>query len=48
MVYNQVMVVPGRLGGALQSYFANRNEMMQRIERKDVQQLREEQGQAGE
>jgi hypothetical protein len=48
MVYNQVMVVPGRLGGAVQSYFANRNEMMQRIERKDVQQLREEQGQPGE
>ncbi len=48
MVYNQVRVVPGRLGGVLRSYFANRNEMMQRIERKDVQQLREEQDQPGE
>jgi len=48
MVYNQVVVVPGRLGGALQSYFANRNEMMQHLERQDVQQLREKQGQPGE
>jgi hypothetical protein len=48
MVYNQVRVVPGRLGDALQSYFGHRNEMMQRIENKDVQQLREEQGQPGE
>lgn len=37
MAYNQVLVVPARLGGALKSYFTNRRGMMQRIELEDVQ-----------
>jgi hypothetical protein len=42
MAYNQVAVVPARLGGALKSYFTNRSEMMRRIELEDVQRLRNE------
>jgi hypothetical protein len=42
MAYNQVVVVPARLGGALKSYFANRAEMMQRIDLQDAQRLRNE------
>jgi hypothetical protein len=45
VAYNQVAVVPGRLGSALKSYFTKRSEMMQRIELEDVKQLRGEQGQ---
>ena len=48
MAYNQVEVVPGKLGGELKSYFTHRSEMMQRIEREDVQQLRRERGQVGD
>ncbi len=39
MAYNQVFVVPARLGGALKSYFTNRGAMMQRIETEDVKRL---------
>ncbi len=39
MTYNQVFVVPARLGGALKSYFTNRSAMMQRIETEDVKTL---------
>ncbi len=39
MTYNQVFVVPARLGGALKSYFTNRSGMMQRIETEDVKSL---------
>jgi len=42
MAYNQVVVVPARLGGALKSYFTNRAGMMQRIELQDAQRLRNE------
>ena len=42
MAYNQVVVVPARLGSALKSYFTNRSGMMQRIELEDVQRLRNE------
>ncbi len=48
VAYNQVEVVPGRLGSELKSYFTNRGEMMQRIELEDVQQLLREQGQVGD
>lgn len=40
MAYNQVVVVPARVGGVLKSYFANRSGMMQHIELEDVQRLR--------
>ena len=42
MAYNQVVVVPARLGGALKSYFTNRRGMMQRIDLDDAQRLRNE------
>jgi len=42
MAYNQVVVVPVRLGGALKSYFTNRSGMMQRLELNDVERSREE------
>jgi hypothetical protein len=42
MAYNQVVVVPARLGSGLKSYFTNRSGMMQHIEHEDVQQLRDE------
>lgn len=43
MAYNQVAVVPRQLGNSLKTYFTHRSEMMQHIEREDVQQLRKEQ-----
>ena len=42
MAYNQVVVVPARLGSALKSYFTNRRGMMQRIELEDVQRMSNE------
>lgn len=48
VAYNQVEVVPRRLGKKLKSYFTNRSEMMQGIELEDVQKLRREQDQAGD
>ncbi len=36
MAYNQVFVVPARIGTALKSYFLNRGAMMQYIETEDV------------
>jgi hypothetical protein len=43
MAYNQVVVVPARLGGALKSYFTNRSGMMMRLDLQDVRQMRGEQ-----
>jgi hypothetical protein len=40
MAYNQFVVVPARMGGAVRSYFANRRGMMERIEEQDVNQMR--------
>jgi hypothetical protein len=42
MAYNQVIVVPARLGSALKSYFTDRSGMMTRIGLEDVQRLRNE------
>jgi hypothetical protein len=42
MAYNQVVVVPVRLGRALKSYFTDRSGMMMRIELEDVRQMRGE------
>jgi hypothetical protein len=42
MAYNQVVVVPARLGSALKSYFTDRSGMMKRIELEDVKRLRHE------
>jgi hypothetical protein len=39
MAYNQVMVVPARLAGALQAYFTDRSEMMKHIEREDLKRI---------
>ena len=47
VAYNQVEVVPGRLGSELKHYFTNRSEMMQRIELEDVQQRRRQEGHPG-
>ncbi|MGH9681653.1 MAG: hypothetical protein ACRD4Y_17035, partial [Candidatus Acidiferrales bacterium] len=38
MVHNQVVVVPDRLTHSLETYFLHRGEMMQHIEREDLQQ----------
>ena len=37
--YNQFYVVPGRLGSSLRSYFFRRRELMQQIEKKDMEEL---------
>lgn len=42
MAYNQVEVVPRRLGSKLKSYFQNRTKMMQRISCEDAQRKRGE------
>jgi hypothetical protein len=42
MAYNQVFVVPARLGSALKFYFSNRGGMMKSIELQDVQRMRNE------
>jgi hypothetical protein len=39
MAYNQVVVVPARLGSALKSYLTDRSGMMKRIEFEDVKRL---------
>ncbi|MDR3676901.1 MAG: hypothetical protein P4N24_15530 [Acidobacteriota bacterium] len=44
MAYNQVVVVPARLGGSLKSYFTNRGEMMERLKIQDIQRVRREYG----
>jgi len=41
MAYNQVVVVPAKLGGAVRSYFCERGAMMQRIEDNDVRRRQE-------
>jgi len=38
MIYNQFMVVPGRLGDSLGRYFSARDTLMQDIEREDIRQ----------
>jgi len=40
MAYNQVVVVPARLGSSLKSYFTDRNRMMKQIERDDLRRVR--------
>jgi hypothetical protein len=40
MAYNQVVVVPARLGGDLKAYFTHRNGMMQQLEMEDVRRMR--------
>ena len=42
MAYNQVAVVPAKLGSDLKAYFTHRGGMMQRIEMEDVQHMRNE------
>jgi len=42
MAYNQVLVVPQRIGGALKAYFTHRDTMMKRLDLQDVQQMRGE------
>jgi hypothetical protein len=39
VTYNQVHVVPARLGDSLRSYFTHRIEMMQRLEQEDLRKL---------
>ena len=40
MAYNQVRVVPARLGSNLMTYFTHRKQMMKRIELEDLQRVR--------
>jgi hypothetical protein len=40
MAYNQVAVVPAKLGGDLEAYFTRRSGMMQQLEMEDVRRMR--------
>jgi hypothetical protein len=40
MAYNQVMVVPSKLGGSVKAYFTHRREMMNRIVLEDLRHVR--------
>ena len=42
MAYNQLMVVPAKLGSNLKTYFTHRKGMMKRIEREDLERVRNE------
>jgi hypothetical protein len=47
VVYNQFVVVPARIVSTARSYLFRRNDLMQRIEKQDVEQLKQESPEGG-